>query len=214
MDATDAYTAGHSVRVGYVAGAIGSCLGLTPLEIRLLQLGGGLHDIGKLRVPAALIAKQGGLSLDEYRCVMEHTVLGERLLARIRGQYPTITAVVRWHHERIDGRGLPDGLAGAAIPLPARIVAVADAFDAMTSTRPYRGAVLSTDEAVAELERSVGTQFDGTCVRGLRVACRDGAVLETARVRAAQPNRLADYLSRLVLGGSIEPPVSLDTELG
>ncbi|MBI3981346.1 MAG: HD-GYP domain-containing protein [Gemmatimonadetes bacterium] len=163
------YTAGHSIRVGVLGTAMARELGLTPEEVRLVRLGGLLHDIGKVQVPAALLEKPESLTHEEYCRVMAHTTFGARILAPLRTRYPTILGIVRWHHERVDGRGLPDGLEGDAIPLGARIVAVADAFDAMTTARPYRRLAFSPAEALLELERGAGTQFDTRCVRALQV---------------------------------------------
>ncbi|HWP37955.1 MAG TPA: HD-GYP domain-containing protein [Gemmatimonadales bacterium] len=167
---SDLCTAGHSIRVGGLAHAMARQLGLSRREVRLIRIGGLLHDIGKVGVPKALLSKPEPLTDDEYRRVMAHTTLGARMLAPLGTRYPTILGIVRWHHERVDGRGLPDGLRGDAIPLGARIVAVADAFDAMTSARPYRRFPLSAAEAIVELEHGAGTQFDATCVRALRCA--------------------------------------------
>ena len=218
LDATDAYTAGHSVRVGELAGAMGVRMGLTSTEVQLLRLGGALHDIGKLRVPRELMTKPGKLTPEEYRRVMTHPEIGARILAPLGGRFPTIIAVVRSHHERVDGTGLPDGLGGANIPLAARIVSVADAFDAMTSARPYRTVVRSTVEALAELEGSAGTQFDCTCVQALVTLCgaglhAGGIAREAERTwggrlatRLAPQSRLRDW--RRIGAAGFEPATS------
>jgi hypothetical protein len=163
LDACDPYTGGHSARVSTYAMAIGRALGLEPDLIATLGLGGELHDIGKIGVPQHLLTKAGKLTPAEYRAVMDHTTTGEKILLPLLHNHPTVLEIVRSHHERWDGHGLPDGLEGEQIPLAARIVAVADTFDAMTSDRPYRAALTSAT-ALCELERGAGSQFDPECV--------------------------------------------------
>src|SRR5207245_11102928 len=130
---------------------------------RSVELTALLHDIGKIRVPEAILNKPGPLTAEERRLLETHTVEGETMLLRVGGLLAEIGALVRSCHERYDGGGYPDGLAGPAIPLPSRIVACCDAFHAMTSDRPYRRA-RSVDEALAELEHCSGTQFDPAVV--------------------------------------------------
>lgn len=166
LRAKDANTTSHSQRVSLYARAIAEALGVRGDELREVSLGGQLHDVGKIGVPDELLSRQGPLTVEEYRRVMQHTVIGEQILRPLLHQHPTVLAVVRWHHEWVDGTGFPDGLCGDEIPLAARIVAVADSFDAMTSARPYRLA-LPLRAAVAELERGVNSQFDADCVRAL-----------------------------------------------
>jgi hypothetical protein len=166
LNAKDEYTRGHSDRVALYARAIARELGLGPDEQAEIALAAVLHDVGKIGVPDEILTKPGRLTTDEYHRLMEHTVIGERILTPWFQRRATVLAVVRSHHERFDGRGYPDGLVGHAIPLAARIVAVADAFDAMTSTRPYHPA-FSVAVAVSELHRHAGTQFDPMCVRAL-----------------------------------------------
>lgn len=171
LEAKDAYTQGHSDRVSVYAVAIARELGLSEAMQREIALAGELHDVGKMVVPLAILTKPGRLTEAEYRRLMRHPVDGERLLATRFAHRPTVLAVARWHHERYDGKGLPDGLAGEAIPLAARIVAVADAFDAMTSSRPYRAA-LPLAVAIREIERHAGTQFDPVCARAFLAVLR------------------------------------------
>ncbi|MEQ1690410.1 MAG: HD-GYP domain-containing protein, partial [Gemmatimonas sp.] len=159
----DAYTWGHSTRVSRYAMAIARELGLSPLLQEQLELGSRLHDIGKIGVREDILNKDGSLTADEYAHVMEHPVIGWRLLAPLLREMPHALAVVRSHHERFDGRGTPDALRGYEIPLEARITSVADSFDAMTSGRVYRSG-LSVELAVAELRRCAGSQFDPSCV--------------------------------------------------
>ena len=163
IEARDEYTRGHSARVTAIADAIARRLGWDDERLDLLQLGGPLHDVGKLAIPDDVLRKPGRLDDDELAQIREHPRLGARILLRLaafRGALP----YVLYHHERWDGTGYPTGRAGEQIPLEARVLAVADAFDAMTSDRPYRPA-LSLDEALAEVERCSGTQFDPEIVR-------------------------------------------------
>jgi putative nucleotidyltransferase with HDIG domain len=151
------------MRVAAIAKAMAENLGLPPNETRQIAIGAELHDIGKIGVPEHLLHKPGELSDAEYQQVMQHTVMGAEIVAPLLGADSTVRDVVRWHHEHLDGWGGPDGLEGDAIPLAARIVAVADAFDAMTTARPYRRA-LTTDMTLAELRREAGSHFDPMCV--------------------------------------------------
>jgi HD-GYP domain-containing protein (c-di-GMP phosphodiesterase class II) len=146
-----------------IAEAIARQLGWDEERLELLYLGGPLHDVGKLGVSEEVLAKPGRLDDRELAQIREHPKLGARILLRVaalRGALP----YVLYHHERWDGGGYPSGRAGEEIPLEARVLAVADAFDAMTSDRPYRQA-LDLDEALAEVERCAGTQFDPEIVR-------------------------------------------------
>ena len=163
IEARDPYTRGHSARVTKVAEAIALRLGWDEERLDLLKLGGPLHDVGKLGVSEEVLAKPGRLDEQELAQIREHPKLGARILLRVtalRGALP----YVLYHHERWDGGGYPTGRAGEQIPLEARVLAVADAFDAMTSDRPYSRA-LDLDEALAEVARCAGTQFDPAIVR-------------------------------------------------
>jgi putative nucleotidyltransferase with HDIG domain len=162
LDARDRYTAGHSAAVAIYARDIAERLGLPPRQAQLAQLSGLVHDIGKIGLPAGLLEKPGALTLAERRQMEDHSVIGERILANV-DSYSDIASIVRHHHERVDGAGYPDGLAGEAIPLLARIVAVADAYNAMTSDRPYRDAMPSR-VARLRLAQAVESQFDTTVV--------------------------------------------------
>jgi response regulator RpfG family c-di-GMP phosphodiesterase len=159
LEAKDPYTKGHSARVASYARATAELMGLAEDQRDIIALGADLHDIGKIGVIEAVLNKVGGLSDEEYRYIMTHTLIGERILTPLLRTAPDALAIVRSHHERVDGTGLPDGLAGEAIPLAARIVAVADAFDAMTSSRPYRPAI-PAEVAARELRIAQGHQFD------------------------------------------------------
>lgn len=185
IKAKDVATAEHCARVNTYAVAIGLELGLPVEEIAEIGLGAQLHDVGKIGVPERLLRKEGPLTADEYTKLMGHMEIGERILHKLFDAHDGVLSIVRSHHERIDGRGFPDGLAGNDIPRAARIVAVADAFDAMTGFRPYRSPV-SVSDALHELEENVGSQFDGDCVRAFRTALeRTGADLTEATSREA-----------------------------
>lgn len=175
LEVKDPYTHGHSVRVSRYSSVIARELGMPPEFVREVQLGGNVHDIGKIGVREAVLNKPGPLSEEEYRHVMTHPVVGWRILSPLLRDHPIALAVVRHHHERWDGRGLPDGLAGEAIPLEARIAAVADTFDAMTSARPYRPGV-PVPATLEELRRCRGTQFDPRVVDAFLAAAARGLV--------------------------------------
>ena len=140
LEAKDAYTRGHSMRVSQYAVATASRLGFTGQGLEGIRLGGELHDIGKIGTREAVLHKPTSLTPEEFRQITEHPALGERMLSPLAHESPDVLKIVRSHHERLDGRGFPDGLRGEKIPIEARIVAVADSFDAMTTRRPYREA--------------------------------------------------------------------------
>lgn len=162
LDARDRYTAGHSTAVAVYSRDISLRMGLTPAEQELAHLCGLVHDIGKIGLPVGLLEKPGPLSLSERRQMEAHAPIGERILAKV-ADYSEIANIVRHHHERVDGRGYPDNLSGDEIPLVARIIAVADAYNAMTSDRPYRDAMPSR-VARMRLAQAVETQFDTAVV--------------------------------------------------
>lgn len=156
LEAKDPHTRGHSDRVAQYALSLAERIG--GVDMDSLEVGGQLHDIGKIGVHGGLLRKNGPLELTEREHVQTHPVVGVEILEPLLDD-DTVLDVVRYHHERWDGKGYPDGLVGEEIPLAARIVAVADTFDAMTTVRPYRAA-RTPDEAVAEIEAEAGTQFD------------------------------------------------------
>ncbi|HEV7771302.1 MAG TPA: HD-GYP domain-containing protein [Solirubrobacterales bacterium] len=165
LEARDPHTHGHSRRVARHAAAIAKRMGLPRQEVLRVRTAAVLHDVGKIDTPKELIDKRGPLSAEEYEVVKQHAPVGARMVASLGD--PELTALVRHHHERLDGRGYPDGLAGEQIPLGARIVAVADTFDAVTSTRPYRRA-MAHKQALALLDAEAGTQLDPDVVRCFR----------------------------------------------
>ncbi|HSL94646.1 MAG TPA: HD domain-containing phosphohydrolase [Thermoleophilia bacterium] len=158
MEANDEYTADHAETISRMAVAVGAELGLDEAELRRLRCAGLLHDIGKIGVPQPVLHKNAALSPGDAARMAEHTVIGERIVSRAEYLRP-VAPLVRASHERWDGHGYPDGLAGEEIPLASRIVFVCDAFHAMTSDRPYRRA-LPVTEAVDELQAQAGRQFD------------------------------------------------------
>jgi diguanylate cyclase (GGDEF)-like protein len=164
VDAKDAGTRSHSETVAQLCVAIGERLQLEPTGLERVRLAGLLHDVGKIGVADAILQKPDVLAPDELSAMTEHVEIGHAIL--LAAALPIEAHWVLPHPERIDGRGYPAGLSGASIPVEARIIAVADAFEAMTGTRPYREAV-SVDEAIVELRANAGTQFDSRCVEAL-----------------------------------------------
>lgn len=158
IDAKDTYTNGHSSRVADYSREIARRFGYTDKQLEDIYMMGILHDVGKIGVPDAVINKPARLTDEEYELIKNHPVLGARILGNIK-EMPQLAVGARWHHERYDGKGYPDGLAGDDIPEEARIIAVADAYDAMSSHRSYRRAL--PQEAIRdEIEKGCGTQFD------------------------------------------------------
>jgi HD-GYP domain-containing protein (c-di-GMP phosphodiesterase class II) len=172
IEARDPYTVGHSARVTQYAVAIAESMGLSSDAVEELRLAGLLHDLGKIGVPDSILNKAGRLSEEEYSAIKMHPALSMRIIEPLP-HLGNIIPIIYHHHERYDGNGYMDGKAGDKIPLGARIIAVADSFEAMTSDRPYRTA-LSREEAMSELSRNAGSQFDPEVVRHFL------ALLETA----------------------------------
>jgi putative nucleotidyltransferase with HDIG domain len=197
LDARDQYTAGHSAAVAIYARDIAVRMGLSEREQELAHLCGLVHDIGKIGLPAGLLEKPGALTLEERRQMECHSEIGERILRKV-DDYAEIAAIVRHHHERVDGNGYPDRLVGNSIPLLARIIAVADAYNAMTSDRPYRDAMPS-QVARLRLAQAVETQFDTTVV----------AAFEAILARGDEAYRTASH-KRFV---RLEVPVTTESEL-
>ena len=158
LEARDPYLRGHSTRVTAFAEALALSLGWTGRRLEVLRLGGSLHDVGKISVEATVLRKPGPLTDQEFGQIRRHPVAGARLVECFDDFLVAVPSVLH-HHERWDGTGYPHRLEGDSIPLEARVLGVADAFDAMTSVRPYRPA-LSVVAALAELERCAGSQFD------------------------------------------------------
>ena len=177
LELKDPYTRGHSIRVSHYATVFARALGLQGELLRQIELGGHVHDIGKIGVRETVLNKPGKLTTEEYQHIMMHPVLGWRILAPLLGETPHALNIVRSHHERFDGKGTPDGLSGDAIPLEARIVAAADALDAMTTDRPYRSGEKTLALAIEELQRSAGSQFDPEVVAAI-VRCSERGDLQ------------------------------------
>jgi len=179
LEARDPYLRGHSARVTSIAEALARRLGWRGERLDALRLGGSLHDVGKIAVNASVLCKPGPLTDEELEQIRTHPVAGVRLIEGVEDFRPALPYVLH-HHERWDGDGYPHRFAGEEIPIEARLLGVADAFDAMTSLRSYRPA-LSVEQALAELQRCAGSQFDPelaeTFVDGWR--SRDIAVAES-----------------------------------
>jgi len=186
VDARDAYTAGHSRRVRHISLAIGGELGLTAEELEVLAQAALLHDIGKIAIPDAILLKPASLTAEEWRVMQTHSQEGAQIIERL-GFLDAAVPVIRHHHERLDGSGYPDGLRGAEIPLLARIVHVADAFDSMVTDRVYRQG-FAPDVAMAEIRGAIGIQFCPDAASALERALESGHV----RVLSSDPRpRLA-----------------------
>ena len=158
IDAKDRYTHGHSTRVASISRQIAERAGLPEEECRKIYFSALLHDVGKIGVPDVIINKEGKLTDEEFEHIRQHPILGYQILSSIK-QSPELSVGAHYHHERYDGKGYPDGLKGEEIPETARIIAVADAYDAMTSSRSYRKE-LSYEKTKEELRKGMGTQFD------------------------------------------------------
>ena len=163
LEKKDIYTRGHSQRVSSYAVRTAVMLGFTGDILDQIRLGGELHDIGKIGTREDILNKPGPLTPDEFQHIKAHAPLGERILTPFLGGSPIVLRIVRSHHERMDGSGFPDALRGDQIPLEARIVAVVDAFDAMTTNRAYRQP-RTPDQAMQELRRCAGVHFDGAVI--------------------------------------------------
>lgn len=199
LDARDRYTAGHSAAVAIYSRDIAERMGLPVEAQEHAYLCGLVHDIGKIGLPPGLLEKPGALTLEERRQMQEHSAIGERILGHV-DEYSEIATVVRFHHERIDGQGYPDGLSGETIPPVSRIIAVADAYNAMTSDRPYRDAMPSR-VARLRLAQAVDSQFDTAVV----------AAFEAILAGANEEYRLAkrrDFLdfAQSSQEGAVSPP--------
>ena len=158
VDAKDSYTKGHSERVSEFSVLIGKHLGISSDDMYTLRIGGLFHDIGKIGIPDNILTKKDRLTDDEYEQIKKHPVIGEQILSNA-AIFSDIIPIVKYHHERFDGNGYPEHLKGEEIPFLARIVSVADAFDAMASRRPYRNSV-EMQKIIEEISNNKNTQFD------------------------------------------------------
>jgi len=178
MEAKDYYTGEHTERVSRISVALAERLGYTGTELAAIEIGSLVHDIGKIGIPESILNKPGPLTEGEWQVMKEHPVISDFILADIN-VHPIVRQIARWSHERLDGAGYPDGIAGDRIPEPARIVLVADAFDALTTDRPYRRG-RSAGLALEEIRQNVGTQFCPAVFEQLEALYRHApAVLET-----------------------------------
>jgi response regulator RpfG family c-di-GMP phosphodiesterase len=189
LESKDLYLKGHSARVSMFAGEIATTLGLTPTQVFVVRRAGILHDLGKLVILDSILHKPGRLTKEEYALITRHPLVAHKILKPLRFLAQEADAI-KYHHERFDGKGYPDGLKGEEIPLPARIVTVADSFDAMTSTRPYRSA-LPHDVAFAEILRGKGVQFDPRVIDAFTSIPRS-RLSEIARYYDARAGALTD----------------------
>ncbi len=172
LDAKNSFMCGHSERVAELSLLLAKGMGLPITEQVRIHIGAHLHDIGKIGIPDAILNKPGKLSEAEFAMIRKHPEIGNNIINKIRVLHPVVD-IVRHHHERFGGGGYPDGLRGEEISLGARIVSVADAFDAMTSTRAYRSA-LTIDKTMQEMERCQGSQFDPAVIDALVTLQRKG----------------------------------------
>jgi putative nucleotidyltransferase with HDIG domain len=185
VDHRDATTYHHSSRVAANAARLARAVGLTDDDVAMVEQAAAVHDLGKIGVPDRVLLKPGPLTVPEADLMHEHTVLGSVILSRFELFRPGAD-IVRHHHERWDGRGYPDGLAGEAIPMGARIVAVVDSFDAMTSDRPYRAA-LTVAEAVRRIAEGAGSQWDPKIAATFLAMMEGDATVETQVKPVARP---------------------------
>ena len=198
IEAQDMHLAGHSRRVARHAIRLAHGMGLPKNEIVRLREAAAIHDVGKLGVPREILLKPGRLTEEEFAAIKRHCETGASIVSTLED--PELTAIVRHHHERVDGTGYPHGLAGETIPLGARIVAVADTYDALTSARPYRGPV-SRRDAMRELQNCAGTQLDPEAVRAF-LRCYSGW---RGMLLARPPTRLPSRVRRHMAWASGDP---------
>ncbi len=198
LDTKDSYTNGHSLRVTLYSMIIAKELNLSPEYMEEIEIAGLLHDIGKIAMPKSILCKNGKLTDEEFLVMKSHPVRGEKIVINIK-KLQKISEWVKAHHEKWDGNGYPDGLKGEEIPLAGRIIALADTYDAMTSTRPYRTA-LSHETAVSEIRRCSGTQFDPN-LAGIFVRVAD-------KIDAARRNPEEYYKEYSLLGKNVDFKIS------
>ncbi|MCP4546177.1 MAG: HD-GYP domain-containing protein [bacterium] len=191
LDAKDAYTNGHSYRVSRYAVTLGEAMGLPGKKQELLEYAALLHDIGKIGISGDILSKTGRLTDEEFDAMKAHPVIGAQIIERLKFLNEA-ARVVKYHHERPDGAGYPEGLVGEAIPLEARILHVCDTLDAMTSTRSYRKA-LSVETAIDEFLKFRGTQFDPEVVDALVTLYKEG---ELTLIEAGMPVEIYEALSQ------------------
>jgi len=200
LEARDAYTRGHSTRVSAYASRIAVKLGMSVEEVQLTELAAELHDVGKIGVRESVLLKPARLDADEYDHLIQHMSIGARILDPLLKHAPQVIDVVRSHHERLDGKGRPDALTAESIPLLARVVSLADAFDAMTSAKPYRAA-MPLQAALDEIERGKGTHFDPDVVKAFY-----GAYPDLNQLPIDTPDKVLHRLPEGVAAGPVPSP--------
>jgi putative nucleotidyltransferase with HDIG domain len=200
LEARDAYTHGHTRRVTRHSERIAREMGLSPEDVAKVRLAAAVHDVGKLHTPREILNKPGRLTDEEFETVKRHPGDGAEMLAETED--PAITVMVRHHHERLDGTGYPDGLAGDEIPLGARIIAVADTFDAMTSSRPYRGAC-KHKKALDVLTQEAGSQLDPAAVAAFRRYYSGKRSVAWSAFLVTAPQRLGTWAGGLFQGAGV-----------
>jgi putative nucleotidyltransferase with HDIG domain len=197
---------GHSLRVGRYAQAIGEVLGMDPNAVASLRSSAYLHDIGMVAIDKRLFGKAARLDAEEFREMRQHTVIGHHIVSQVQFPWPQIPEIVRWHHERADGSGYPDGVHGDEIPQAVRIVALADSFDAMTSERPYRDR-MSVGSTLQELIRLTPQKYDPDALQALLIQVRRDAIgtndipvldRDTVNLSAVDIDQLASTLQHRV----------------
>jgi len=174
LDARDPYTAGHSLRVAEYSRTLALAMGLSNEDAETIHVAAQLHDIGKIGIPDAVLMKPGKLSQEEYGLIKLHPQIGRKILEKVK-RFEGLLPVVELHHENHDGTGYPYGLKGHSVPIEARIVHIADSFDAMTTTRSYRNA-LSLRAAIQEIERNAGSQFDPVAAKAFLGLIAEGGI--------------------------------------
>jgi putative nucleotidyltransferase with HDIG domain len=206
LEARDSFMRGHSKRVACHAERIACRMGLPDDEVERIRVAASVHDIGKLFVPHSILGRPGRLTPEEYSIVKRHSEQGAELVTELGD--PEITAIVRHHHERVDGKGYPDGLAGGDIPLGARIIAVADTFDAVTSERPYRRAA-SRKSALDVLAEAAGSQLDAAAVSAFLDYSSGRRSIAGAAAFATVPQRLVSWIAATPAGvGASAAPIA------
>src|SRR5208282_2507832 len=197
---------GHSLRVGRYSQAIGEALGMEPNDVASLRSAAYLHDIGMVAIDKRLCGKPTRLDAEESREMRDHTVIGHEIVSQVQLPWPQIREIVRWHHERADGSGYPDGLQGDEIPQAVRIVALAETFDAMISERPYRER-MSVEVALQELIRLTPQKYDPSALQALLIQVRRDVVgtnhvpvfePDSIRLSAADVDQMAHALQQRI----------------
>jgi putative nucleotidyltransferase with HDIG domain len=195
IDARDPYTFGHSTRVAAISLEIAQGLELNPEEQKTLRRAALLHDIGKIGVEDRILRKPGPLTDEDWEAMKQHPLIGYKMLSGLHFLKPSLVGILH-HHERWDGKGFPAGLTGGAIPLYIRILTVADTVDAMTSDRPYR-AGLAFDEALAQIQKGAGTQFDPGAVEALMKRAPEVRILLMEKAASGEPRFDPEWLEKI-----------------